>query len=78
TTIGGLLPLMFERSFQAQFLIPMALTITFGLLAATMLVLIVVPALIAIQGDAGRVLRPLVGRPARPEESVQDARQPGE
>jgi multidrug efflux pump subunit AcrB len=53
TTIGCLLPLMFERSFQAQFLIPMALTITFGLLFATLLVLMVVPALIAIQGDLG-------------------------
>jgi multidrug efflux pump subunit AcrB len=55
TTIGGLTPLMFETSLQAQFLMPMAITITFGLAVATLLVLIVVPALIAIQGDFGRI-----------------------
>jgi multidrug efflux pump subunit AcrB len=55
TTIGGLTPLMFETSLQAQFLLPMAITITFGLAVATLLVLIVVPALIAIQGDFGRI-----------------------
>ncbi len=57
TTIGGLTPLMFETDLQAQFLIPMALTIVFGLLVATLMVLIVVPALMAIQADFGRVLR---------------------
>lgn len=51
TTIGGLVPLIFETSLQAQFLIPMAITIVFGLLVATLLVLIVVPALLTIQTD---------------------------
>ena len=51
TTIGGLTPLMFETSLQAQFLIPMAVTITFGLGVATILVLIVVPALVAFLDD---------------------------
>ncbi len=46
---------MFETDLQAQFLIPMALTIVFGLMVATLLVLLVVPALIAIQGDFGRL-----------------------
>jgi len=55
TTIGGLLPLMFERSLQAQFLIPMALTMIFGLLFTTLLVLFVVPALIAMQDDFGKL-----------------------
>lgn len=54
TTIGGLTPLMFERSLQAQFLIPMAVTIVFGLMVTTFLVLIVVPALLAIKGDVSR------------------------
>ena len=54
TTIGGLTPLMFERSLQAQFLIPMAVTIVFGLMVTTILVLIVVPALLAIEGDISR------------------------
>ena len=61
TTIGGLLPLLFERSFQAQFLIPMALTITFGLMVTTILVLVVVPALIAVQSDIARALSRLTG-----------------
>jgi multidrug efflux pump subunit AcrB len=51
TTMGGLTPLLFERSLQAQFLIPMAVTLVFGLLITTFLVLLVVPALIRIQGD---------------------------
>lgn len=48
TTIVGLLPLLFERSLQAQFLIPMAVSLAFGLAYATILVLIVVPALLSI------------------------------
>ncbi|MGE4220462.1 MAG: efflux RND transporter permease subunit, partial [Alphaproteobacteria bacterium] len=51
TTIGGLAPLLFEGSFQAQFLIPMAVTMVFGLLVTTLVVLFLVPALIAVQGD---------------------------
>jgi len=44
TTIAGLTPLMFETSFQASFLIPMATSICFGLAYATVLILVVVPA----------------------------------
>ena len=53
TTMGGLTPLMFERSLQAQFLIPMAITLVFGLMITTFLVLLVVPALIRVQHDFG-------------------------
>ena len=42
---AGLAPLMFETSFQAKFLIPMAVTLTFGLLFATGLTLVLVPAI---------------------------------
>ncbi len=48
TTIAGLIPLLFERSVQAQFLIPMAVSIVFGLGVATVLVLVVIPALLAV------------------------------
>lgn len=51
TTIAGLMPLMLERNFQAQFLIPMAVSITFGLLVATVLILLLVPALYMIVKD---------------------------
>ena len=48
TTIGGLTPLLFEKSLQAQFLKPMAVTIVFGLLSSTILVLILIPVFILI------------------------------
>ena len=51
TTVFGLLPLIFETSLQAQFLKPMAVTIVFGLMGATVIVLILVPSLLAIQDD---------------------------
>lgn len=55
TTIAGLLPLLFEKSLQAQVLIPLAASIAFGLLASTVLVLLVVPCLYAMLGDFGLV-----------------------
>ena len=48
TTIGGLTPLLFERSLQAQFLIPMATSIAFGLGFSAVLVLFFVPALLSL------------------------------
>jgi multidrug efflux pump subunit AcrB len=53
TTIAGLLPLLAERSLQAQVLIPLAVSIAFGLLASTVLVLLVVPSMYAIFSDFG-------------------------
>ena len=54
TTILGLAPLMLERSFQARFLIPMAISISFGLAFATVLTLVVVPSLYLIAEDLRR------------------------
>ncbi|OKL42603.1 efflux RND transporter permease subunit [Pseudovibrio exalbescens] len=69
TTIGGLSPLLFETSVQAQFLMPMAITVVFGLAAATLLVLVIVPALIGIGNDVSRFLslRGGSGRGGHPE-----------
>ncbi len=53
TTIAGLLPLLFERSLQAQVLIPLAVSIAFGLMASTVLVLFVIPSMYAILADFG-------------------------
>ncbi|MEM8540960.1 MAG: efflux RND transporter permease subunit, partial [Pseudomonadota bacterium] len=61
TTIGGLIPLLFEKSIQAQFLIPMAITMVFGLATATLLVLFLVPALIGIGNDIRNGLIALYG-----------------
>ncbi|MDQ7074528.1 MAG: efflux RND transporter permease subunit [Gammaproteobacteria bacterium] len=44
TTFAGLTPLMLERSVQAQFLIPMAISLAFGVLFATVISLLLVPA----------------------------------
>ena len=60
TTIGGLTPLLFETSIQAQFLIPMAVSIAFGLAFATFLVLLLVPALLTLhESVATRFERPV-------------------
>ena len=47
TTIAGLAPLLFETSLQAQFLIPMAAAIAFGLMFSTVLVLLIIPVLLS-------------------------------
>jgi multidrug efflux pump subunit AcrB len=57
TTIAGLTPLLFEDSLQAQFLIPMAVSITFGLAFATVLVLVLVPAMLSLQQEAAGARR---------------------
>ena len=58
TTIAGLMPLLFETSYQAQFLIPMATSIAFGLGFATLLILLVIPALLSMHESAhGRLQR---------------------
>ena len=51
TTMGGLTPLLFETSLQAQFLIPMAVSLVFGLAFATVLVLVLVPAMLSLEQD---------------------------
>lgn len=53
TTIAGLLPLMLEQSLQAQVLIPLVTSLSFGLIATTALVLFVVPVLYSIFDDFG-------------------------
>lgn len=55
TTIAGLVPLLFETSLQAKILIPLAISIVFGLLASTVLVLFIVPIFYIILEDFGFV-----------------------
>ena len=57
TTIAGLGPLLFETSYQAQFLIPMATSLAFGLAFTTVLVLLVIPSLLSIHESAHGLLR---------------------
>lgn len=63
TTFFGLVPMIFETSTQARFLIPMAVSLGFGILFATVIILLLVPALFLIQHDVVVWLRRLaVGR----------------
>ena len=59
TTVLGLAPLLFERSTQAQFLKPTVITLVYGLGFGMLLVLLVVPALIAIGQDLSRQITAL-------------------
>ena len=56
TTFAGLTPLMLERSVQAQFLIPMAVSLAFGVLFATVVSLLLVPASYYILEDLRKAL----------------------
>jgi len=53
TTVAGLMPLLLEKSLQAQILIPLATSLAFGLTAATIAALFLVPAVYAILDDLG-------------------------
>lgn len=73
TTIGGLVPLMFEKSLQAQFLLPMAITIVFGLGLATLIVLFLVPAFIGIGDDIRWSIHTIFGERRRRRNQSQPA-----
>ncbi len=60
TTAAGLAPLIFERSFQAQFLIPMAITIAYGLVVGTFLLLALLPTLLLISNGLRRKIKWLI------------------
>ena len=54
TTFGGLMPLIFETSLQAQYIIPMAISLGCGILFSTAIILVLVPCLYVIQDDLRR------------------------
>ncbi|NOR75368.1 MAG: MMPL family transporter [Draconibacterium sp.] len=59
TTSFGLFPLILEKSFQAQFLIPMAISLVYGVAFGTMFILLFFPALILVLNDFRKVTREL-------------------
>lgn len=70
TTFCGLLPMIFETSVQARFLIPMAISIAFGILFATFIILLIVPALFLVIDDFCRGIRWIVNPfPATPRDN---------
>ncbi len=56
TTVAGLSPLILEKSFQAQFLKPMAVSIAYGITAATVLTLVLLPVLLVTLNNTKRAL----------------------
>jgi multidrug efflux pump subunit AcrB len=56
TTFGGLSPMIFETSRQAKFLIPMAISLGFGIVFATIITLILVPSLYMIITDIRKLI----------------------
>jgi multidrug efflux pump subunit AcrB len=62
TTIAGLVPLLFETSLQALFLIPMATAIAFGLAFSTILVLLIIPVLLSYHEDLHHYMKHLKNR----------------
>ena len=68
TTFGGLAPMIFETSRQARFLIPMALSLGYGILFATAILLVLTPCLYLILDDCRRLTARLIGGAAQPAE----------
>ena len=64
TTFFGLLPMMFETSMQARFLIPMALSLGFGVLSVTVIALLIVPAFYVVLEDLHELVARLRGTTA--------------
>jgi len=64
TTFFGLLPMMFETSMQARFLIPMALSLGFGVLFVTVIALLIVPAFYVVLEDLHELVARLRGTTA--------------
>ena len=62
TTFAGLAPLMFSTSTQAQLLVPMAISLAFGILVSSVAALLVVPALWLVVHDIGSRTRRVTGR----------------
>ena len=62
TTSLGLLPMLLETSIQARFLVPMAVSIAFGILYASIVILFLVPALILISDDFQHLAQRIFGR----------------
>ena len=61
TTFFGLAPLMWNQSFDAAFMVPMAVSLGFGVLFATFITLILVPTAYMILDDLGRTVRRMFG-----------------
>ena len=71
TTFGGLAPMIFETSIQARFMIPMALSLGFGILFSTLIILVLIPCFVLITDDVKHALSRV--NPARTPAQAGDA-----
>jgi multidrug efflux pump subunit AcrB len=78
TTFAGLAPMMLEKSVQAQFLIPMAISLAYGVVFATGITLVLVPCLTLIVEDLGSLAQRMIGRPAGKQETASGTEAVGE
>ena len=72
TTFFGLLPLLMDQSSSAQFLVPMAISLGFGILFATLITLILVPTNMLIADDIRRFVRRTVAPLNRDSAAAED------
>jgi len=77
TTFGALIPMIFETSRQARFLIPMAISLGFGVLFSTVVTLVLVPSLYLIVEDIRRFVGTRENVHMNVPTKVEDALQPG-
>ncbi|NQZ77541.1 MAG: efflux RND transporter permease subunit, partial [Ekhidna sp.] len=73
TTVAGLAPLIFEKSRQAQFLIPMAISIAYGIAIATVLTLVILPVYLSLSNSFKVGLKWLISGKRVPKEQVEPA-----
>ena len=73
TTVAGLAPLIFEKSRQAQFLIPMAISIAYGIAIATVLTLIMLPMMLSVSNSIKVKIKWLITNKAITKEEVERA-----
>ena len=65
TTFFGLAPMIFETSVQARFIVPMAISLGFGILFSTFVILLLVPSTYMVSEDLKRLAGALVGSDAK-------------
>ncbi|MCK4943751.1 MAG: efflux RND transporter permease subunit, partial [Candidatus Aminicenantes bacterium] len=73
TTIAGLGPLIFEKSHQAQFLSPMAISVAYGLLYATLLTLLMLPSMLTLLNNTRFYFSAKISKKSLTREDVEPA-----
>ena len=62
TTVAGLFPLILEKSFQAQFLVPMAISVAYGVMLGTLMILLFFPVIILVFNDVKLYINKGIGK----------------